>query len=479
MHKILTKFFYLFYEKFIFIKINFFKTLKSFFFSLNYFFLNKIFNNSHLLWEKIFKINFWINRKKKKNLDKRNKNFYKLNKNALKEVRFFNFNKFTNLIKNNFIIFLFYNNVNKTLSNVFLNFFKTNLVFSLVFKDLYLYTVDQYKRTFGEGYYYVRGLFIIFFVDACVTDDEPLWEPIEWSLVQTWLLFIFTFAWIAENLITSRYGSYTGRDKRVWLAWYKSFWLIDLFYTISYGLASLFVIIPFYYELTYSISFIFNWWNWYTRVFFFKFISIFTIIILISHLIQLNIRWLNWKKLIFFILIINFFLIYLLFTHFIMTFFGYFTDPLWYQKTRFVDYIQLSHEPLKWGWGPSKRDHFTYHKVTTVFWFKNDGPFAGAFLTMHIFFFLTIFFLYVYWVTLLRRVYTTEEVTYTFTIFCISSLKQFYYYFFLLYVFIFMSFIVCYWRFPIEFMWLVNSNSWFWNFIIILKDYFYFIFNIF
>jgi hypothetical protein len=30
-----------------------------------------------------------------------------------------------------------------------------------------------------------------------------------------------------------------------------------------------------------------------------------------------------------------------------MAFFGYFTDPLWYQKTRFVDYIQLSHEPLK------------------------------------------------------------------------------------------------------------------------------------
>ena len=146
-----------------------------------------------------------------------------------------------------------------------MNFIKTNLTFSLFFKNFYLYIVDQYKRTFGEGYYYLRGLFIIFFIDAAITDDEPLWEPIEWSLVQTWLLFIFIFAWIAENLITSRYGSYTGRDKRVWLAWYKSFWLIDLFYAISYGLAALFVIVPFYFELTYSISFIFNWKKLFTK----------------------------------------------------------------------------------------------------------------------------------------------------------------------------------------------------------------------
>ena len=478
MHKFLSKFFYSFYQNYIYTKVIFFQKLKSFFFSLNYLYVYKIFNHSHVLWQKIFKINFWVNRRKKLFSTKTIKNST-TDLSYFFNSRSFKFNRFIDLIKNNFLIFFFYNNVNKTFSNLILNFFKTNLVFSLIFKDFSIYVLNQYKKTFGEGYYYLRGLFIIFFIDASITDDEPLWEPIEWSLVQTWLLFIFIFAWIAENLITSRYGSYTGRDKRVWLAWFKSFWLMNLYYALTYGLAALFVIVPFYFELTYSVSFIFNWWNWYTRVFFFKFISIFTLVILVAHLLQLNIRWLNWKKLILFILIINFFIIYLLFTHFIMTFFGYFTDPLWYQKTRFVDYIQLSHEPLKWGWGPSKRDHFTYHKVTTVFWFKNDGPFAGAFLQMHIFFFLNIFFLYIYWVTLLRRVYTTEEITYTFTVFCISSLKQFYYFFFLLYLFIIMSFIVCYWRFPIEFLWLVNSNSWFWNFIIILKDYFFFIINIF
>ena len=478
MHKFLNKFFYLFYQNYTYKKVIFFQKIKSLFFSLDYLFIHKIFNHSYIFWQKIFKINFWINRKKKTFSNEINKN-KRPSLAFLFSSKSFKFNNLLNLIKNNFFIFFFYNNVNKTFSSFFLNFFKTNLFFSLFFKDFSVYFLNQYKRTFGDGYYYIRGLFIIFFIDASITDDEPLWEPIEWSLVQTWLLFIFIFAWIAENLITSRYGSYTGRDKRVWLAWFKSFWLMNFYYAISYGVAALFVIVPFYFELTYSVSFIFNWWNWYTRVFFFKFISIFTLVILIAHLLQLNIRWLNWKKLILFILIINFFIIYLLFTHFIMTFFGYFTDPLWYQKTRFVDYIQLSHEPLKWGWGPAKRDHFTYHKVTTVFWFKNDGPFAGAFLQMHIFFFLNIFFLYIYWVTLLRRVYTTEEVTYTFTVFCISSLKQFYYFFFLLYLFIIMSFIVCYWRFPIEFLWLVNSNSWFWNFVIILKDYFFFLINIF
>ncbi len=476
MYNYLSQIFYKYFENFYFFKINFYKKFKNFFFNLNYKFYHNFIYTKLFIWKNIFEINFWNNKNKNK---KKFKSILNFNKSLKTDVSFFKqFNKFfsfTNIVKNNFLIFFLFNNVSNVFSLFLLNYLKTNFNFN----KLSIYFLNIYKRTLGEGFFYLRGLFFIFFIDAAITDDEPLWEPIEWSLVQTWLLFIFIFAWIAENLITSRYGSYTGRDKRVWFAWYKSFWLIDLCYAISYGLAALFVIIPFYFELTYTVSFIFSWWNWYTRVFFFKFISIFTIIILIAHLLQLNIRWLNWKKLIIFVLLINFFIAYLLYTHFIMTFFGYFTDPLWYQKTRFVDYIQLSHEPLKWGWGPAKRDHFTYHKVTTSFWYKNDGPFAGAFLMIHIFFFLTIFFLYIYWVTLLRRIYTTKEVTYTFTIFCISSLKQFYYFFFLLYLLIFMSFIVCYWRFPIEFLWIINSNSWFVNFFFIIKDYFFLLLNIF
>lgn len=462
--------FYPIYDSYCTTKVLTFRKLKSPFFQIKNETLRTTLISYHLMWESVFKPVIWLNYKKAPvyKSKRSQKNWLFFIKNEKK------FATYTRLLKNNYLIYCFLNNMRKTASAVPLAYAKL----PLDFKKLSTFCLNVYKRAFGEGFVYIRGLAIMFFVDACVTDDEPLWEPIEWSLVQTWILFIFIFAWIAENLITSRYGSYTGRDKRVWFAWYKTFWLIELSYMISYALAALLVIVPFYYELTYSVSFIFSWWNWYTRAFFFKFISTYTIILLVSNLLLLNIRWLNWKKLTLLILVINFFIAYLLYTHFIMAFFGYFTDPLWYQKTRFIDYIQLSHEPLKWGWGPAKRDHFTYHKVSTVFWFKNDGPFAGAFLMFHMFFFLSIFFLYIYWLTLLRRIYQTKEITYTFTTFCVSALKQFYYFFLILYLLIFMSFIVSYWRFPIEFLWMVNSNSWVLNFLIILKDYAFFVKNI-
>lgn len=430
---------------------------------LTSFFLNP---KTEISKKTIFSSSIFYTKKSKKPLHKTQKQF--------KLFKLFNLNIFF-LFKNNFIIY-FYCNKQLALLRLLFTFF---LNFTLNFKNILTILLFFKKKTFGEGFIYLRGLFIIFFIDACVTDDEPLWEPLEWSLVQTWIFFIFIFAWIAENLITSRYGSYTGRDKRVWFAWYKTFWLLELWYALSYGAAALFVIVPFYYELTYNISFVYSWWNWYTRIFFFKFISLYSILLLISYFLQLNVRWLNWKKSLLLILFINFFIGYLLYTNFIISFFGYFTDPLWYQKTRFVDYIQLSHEPLKWGWGPAKRDHFTYHKVSTVFWFKNDGPFAAAFLMIHLFFFLSLFFLYFYWLVLLRRVYTTNEITYTFTTYCVSALRQFYFFFFLFYILVFISFLINYWRFPIEFLWIINVNSWFFNFFTILKDYPLFLINLF
>ena len=134
--------------------------------------------------------------------------------------------------------------------------------------DLRSYIQNIFNRTFGFGSLYLQGFIFILFIDACLTDDEPLWEPIEWSLVQSWILIIFSFAWIAENLIVSRYGSYTGRDKRVWLSWYKTFWLIEGYYIINYGAACIFVIVPFYFETNYNLSFVYSWWHWYSRVFF-------------------------------------------------------------------------------------------------------------------------------------------------------------------------------------------------------------------
>ena len=361
------------------------------------------------------------------------------------------------------------------------SFFGFNLYFTLsnVFKNLLFYWSDLSSKTFSFGFYYLRGLFVILFIDACLTDDEPLWEPIEWSLVQTWILFIFLFAWIAENLIVSRYGSYTGRDKRVWMSWYKTFWLIEGYYVINYGAACILVIVPFYYETNYNLSFVYSWWHWYSRVFFFKFLAVYSIVLLIANLLQIGVRWLNWKKGLVLIILVNCFLAYLIYTHFIITFFGYFTDPVWYQKTRPIDFIQLSHEPARWGWGTAKKDHFTYHNVKTVFWFKNDGPFASSFLLFQTFLFVCIFFTFLWWISLFRRVYSMKEIPLTFTTYCVSSLKQFLYFFFFLYVLIFLSFISNYWRFPVELSFVISTTSWTSNFISILCDYPAFLISIF
>ena len=46
-------------------------------------------------------------------------------------------------------------------------------------KTIYCYFLENIKRTFSFGFYYIRGVVFLLFIDACLTDDEPLWEPIE------------------------------------------------------------------------------------------------------------------------------------------------------------------------------------------------------------------------------------------------------------------------------------------------------------
>lgn len=352
------------------------------------------------------------------------------------------------------------------------SFYILRYLFLLTLSKETLPTVfDIIKRSFSFGFTHVRGLFLILFIDACLTDDEPLWEPIEWSLVQTWILFIFSFAWIAENLISSRYGSYTGRDKRVWVGWYKTFWLIEGFYMLNYGIVATYVTVPFYFELNYNLSFIYSWWHWYSRVFFYKFIVTYSVVLTSAYWLQISARWISYKKALVVILLITIFICYLIYTHFIMVFFGYFTDPIWYQKTKPIDYIQLSHEPSRWGWGSAKKDHFTYHNVKTVFWFKNDGPFVSSFLMFHLFLFLCLFLLLIFWISLLRRVWATNEVPVTFTTYCVSSLKQFFYFFLCFYIFVFLSFLTNYMRLPWELYYFTYHNSWFTNFGTICREY--------
>jgi len=340
-------------------------------------------------------------------------------------------------------------------------FFHYQKIFTNLSWTYTIYTLKKVIiRFFGLGFFYIYYTCFIMYIDACLTDDEPLWEPIEWSLVQTWIFFLFTFAWIAENLIISRYGSYTGRDKRVWFSWYKTFWLIEAYYIINFGAAIVFVIVPFYYELNYNLSFVVSWWHWYTRLFFFKFITLYSLVLVFALIFHWNVRWVFWKKSFVSIILINIFIGYLLYTHFIMSFFGYFTNPVWYQQVRTNDYIQLSHEPARWGWGGAKKDHFPNHGTKTVFWFKNDNLFAASFLLLHLYVFLSLFFLFIYWIVLFRRVYSMSEVPLTLTTYCISSLKQFFYLFMGMYIFIFLSYISHYLRFPLEYLWIINTDSW-------------------
>jgi len=84
----------------------------------------------------------------------------------------------------------------------------------------------------------------------------------------------------------------------------------------------------------------------------------------------MGVRWLSWDKILLLVTLVNFFLSYLLYTQFIISFFGYITNPLWYQQNRSIDYIQLSHEPSKWAWGSAgtgKRDHVLFHNSHTRF----------------------------------------------------------------------------------------------------------------
>ena len=363
---------------------------------------------------------------------------------------------------------------------------RTTRHYAAMYSNLFptiLLTVTNYFRTYlpalcfeirklrGDAVSFIFAIFVVCFVDALITDDEPLFEPVEWSLTQTWVMLVFGLAWVAENLICSRYGSYTGRDKRVWFAWYKTFWLIEGWYVLSFGAAATFVITPFYNEISYNVVMLVTWWNWYSRVFFFNFISFYTVLLYLAYYVQLNLRHMGWKKVLFYVSLINLGLGYLLYSQFMISFFCYFTDPNWYHKTRLVDYVQLSHEPNKWAWGNAKRDHFSYHKSTTVFWFKTDNPFAEALMFFNVFFFFCLFLTYIYWVILFRRIYSTKEVSYTYMTYCTSSLRQFMYFFLLFYVLIIFSFTVSYWRLPIESMWVFSSDSYLMVVLTVFSDY--------
>jgi len=72
-----------------------------------------------------------------------------------------------------------------------------------------------------------------------------------------------------------------------------------------------------------------------------------------------------------------------------------------------------------------------------------------------------------------------KEIPLTLTTYCVSSLKQFFYFSFFMYLMVFMSYGVNYSRLPIEFLWTLDSISWSENFMYIVLDYPSFLLSIF
>jgi hypothetical protein len=113
--------------------------------------------------------------------------------------------------------------------------------------------------------------------------------------------------------------------------------------------------------------------------------------------------------------------------------------------------------------------HFLLSEFCEISGKKSVTPISVAFSMINLF--LSLFFVYFYWISLFRRIYSMKEVPLTYTTYCVSSLRQLFYCFLCLYSFIFLSFITQYWRLPIEFLWGLNNQSWFSNLYEIVLDY--------
>lgn len=300
------------------------------------------------------------------------------------------------------------------------------------------------------GFIYIRNLLILLVLDGLLLDDEPLWEPIEWSVVQTWIIYIYIFSWIAETIFSSRYGSYTNRDKIVWSGLYKVYTYMKYWLILNIIIVTLFVTMPFYFEISYSISYVVVWWNWVTSIFFFKitcyFMLLFTVLLLLKHLNRWSLIHTQYLLLITLLLITS----YIFYFNFLLVLFAYFTDYLDFQLTGWSKFNDIIQGPLKWGWGSVDRDNFAYHRTPTVFWFKNDPLIAGSLLFLHLFFFQFFFFFFIQILTMIRVIYSSQMLSYTLLTYFQASIKEFYFSFLGLIVLIFISMLYQFIRFPFE-----------------------------
>lgn len=304
-----------------------------------------------------------------------------------------------------------------------------------------------------DSFILIRNLFILLIIDGLILDDEPLWEPLEWSVVQTWILYIYIFSWSAEVIFSSRYGSYTNRDKIVWIGLFKVYSLMKLWFLFNMIFITIFITLPFYFEIIYSVSYINLWWNWYNSIFFFKFTSIFALITLLANLVRFKVRHSNHINTYFLLIISLFLIVYLFYINFIILLFGYFTQADLFRDSGWSESSKIIHGPLKWGWGFENRDHFAYHKTPSTFWYKNDPLIASSMLFLNILIFKFLFFLIIQVLTIIRVVWASNEFSTNIITYYYSNVKEFLNFILFLNMLIVMCIVYQYIKFPFELLW--------------------------
>ena len=228
----------------------------------------------------------------------------------------------------------------------------------------------------------------------------------------SWLLFLGAWTWFLGVFFSSRYGSYSPQDRVLWVGLYKVNTFFETSFFFSMLFITVFVTLPFYYEVTYSISNVFLWWSVYNTRLFLKAGVFFSLFYKASFFLRLQLRWFSVFSLSFLLLILLALVAYLLFFLFVNLFLTPLTDMYSYMRRGWMGLEQLTQGPCRWGSGPSSRDHFSYHKSSTVFWFKNDPLLAGSLFFFCLLFYLFTLFLYIQIFFLLCALHTSRAVSF-------------------------------------------------------------------
>lgn len=308
-----------------------------------------------------------------------------------------------------------------------------------------------FKKSFqNAGWLVFYSVVLILLIDALILDDEPLWEPLEWSVIQTWVLYIYIFTWASEVIFSSRYGSYTNRDKIVWIGLFRAYYGLIYWFFFNIILVTVFITLPFYFEITYLISYSVVWWNWLSSVFFFKLISTFMVVLTLLNILKSSARWmslLEMRIIITFVLVV---LSVIFYFQTMTTWFSYFTDVSEFRNSGWSEMSRIVNGPLKWGWGSDSRDHFAYHHTPTSFWAKNDPLILGSLLFINIFLFLFMFFLLLQVIAYYWTLVSSAEVSYNGLTFLFSTVQFFFYLVAGLFLLVILSLLYQFIRFPVE-----------------------------